>query len=178
MSWYEYVIYGLSILAVIGQGILAVIALSYLPGCAFLRASIERRALLWMFAVALACMLGSLFLSDIAGIEPCKLCWYQRIAMYPVVVLTAVGLWRRDTGVAWYALPLCVVGGTIAAWHYGEHVWTVLHPADPTVPCSFDGISCALPPYWHFGYVSVPLMALTGFALNAVGCLWLLRRKA
>ncbi len=178
MSWYEYAIYALSAAAVVGQVLLLVIALSYVRGLAFLRRFIERDALMWMFVVSLTCTLGSLFLSDVAGIEPCKLCWYQRIAMYPIVVLTAIGLWRRDANVAWYILPLSLIGASIAGWHYGEHVWTLTHPADPTVPCSFDGISCAVPPYWHFGYVSVPLMALTGFALNAVGCFWLLRRKA
>jgi len=177
MSWYEYVLFGFSVLTVVGQAILVLIALSYLPGLSILRRAWERDALWCMFVVSLVAMAGSLFFSEVAGIVPCVLCWYQRIAMYPIVAVTAVGLWRRDPNASWYVLPLCIVGGAIAAWHYGEHVWTALHPHDPSVPCSLDGISCAVPPFVHFGYVTIPLMALTAFALNAVGCAWLLRRR-
>jgi len=97
--------------------------------------------------------------------------------MYPLVAITAVGMWRRGRNVTYYVLPLCLIGGAIAAWHYGEHVWTATHPADPTTPCSLDGISCAVPPFWHFGYVTIPPMALTAFALEFVGCAWLLKKR-
>lgn len=177
MSWYEYVIFACSVLTVVGQVILLAIAVSYLPGMSILRRAWERDALWGMFVVSLVAMAGSLFFSEVAGIEPCVLCWYQRIAMYPLVAITAVGLWRRDPNVAYYALPLCMIGGAIAAWHYGEHVWTAMHPHDPLVPCSLDGISCAKPPFWHLGYVTIPLMAFTAFALNAVGCAWLLKKR-
>lgn len=177
MSWYEAVIYGFSILTVAGQAFLALIALSYVPGLAFLRGFIERNVLAWMIVVAVLATGGSLFFSEIAGIEPCRLCWFQRIAMYPLVVVTVVGLWKRDKNLAWYVLPLCLIGGSIAAWHYGEHVWTALHPFDPTEPCSLDGISCAVPPFVHFGYVTIPLMAFTAFVLETVGCAWLLRKR-
>lgn len=177
MSWYEYVIFGCSILTVVGQAILVLIALSYLPGMSVLRRAWERDALWGMFVVSLVATAGSLFFSEVAGIEPCVLCWYQRIAMYPLVAITAVGLWRRDRNVAYYVLPFCIIGGAIAAWHYGEHVWTATHPADPTTPCSLDGISCAVPPFWHLGYVTIPLMALTAFVLNAVGCAWILKKR-
>ena len=177
MSWYEYVIFSFSVLTLVGQGILVLIAASYVPGASRIRGFLERNALAWMFVVALAATGGSLFFSEVAGIEPCVLCWYQRIAMYPLVAITAVGLWRRDPNAAWYVLPLCLIGGSIAAWHYGEHVWTALYPHDPTTPCSLDGISCAVPPFWHLGYVTIPLMALTAFALELVGCAWLLRKR-
>lgn len=177
MTLNEIVIGGLSVLTVAAHALLVLIALSYAPGLAFLRGFIERRIVAWMLAVSLVATLGSLFLSEIAGIVPCVLCWYQRIAMYPLVVIAAVGAWKGDKNLPYYVLPLCAVGGAIAAWHYGEHVWTALHPHDPLVPCSLDGISCAKPPYWHLGYVTIPLMAFTAFALNAVGCAWLLRRR-
>lgn len=173
----QTVIEALSLLAPVGQALLVLAALSCVPGLSFLRRFMQRYALAWMFVVALVAMSGSLYLSDIANIDPCKLCWLQRICMYPIVALTAVALWKRDPNVAWYVLPLAVVGAGIAGWHYGEHVWTAFHPADPTVPCSLDGVSCAKPPYWHFGYVTIPLMALTAFALELVGCAWLLRRR-
>lgn len=177
MSWYEYVLFGLSVITVVGQVILLAIGLSYLPGMSFLRRGWQRDAAWGMFVVALVATAGSLFFSEVAGIVPCVLCWYQRIAMYPLVAIAAVGLWKRDANLAYYVLPLCIVGGAIAAWHYGEHVWTALHPHDPSEPCSLDGISCAVPPFVHFGYVTIPLMAFTAFALELVGCAWLLKKR-
>lgn len=172
------VIDGLSVLTAVAHLLLVLIALSYVRGLAFLRSSLERNVLAWMFAVSLTATLGSLFLSEIAGIVPCLLCWYQRIAMYPLAVLTAVALLRgKDRAVAYYVLPLCAIGAAIAAWHYGLHVKTTLFPALPTTPCSLDGESCAVPPYWHLGYITIPLMAFTAFALNAIGCAWLLKKR-
>ena len=177
MDFTDIVIDGLSAVTILAHALLLLIAVSYLPGRAGMRAFMERRALAWMFVVSLVATLGSLFLSEIAGITPCLLCWYQRIAMYPIAVLTAMALWRRDPNVAWYVLPLCAIGGAIAAWHYGMHVRTELFPPDATVPCGIDGESCAVPPYWHLGYVTIPLMAFTAFALNAIGCAWLLKKR-
>lgn len=177
MSWYEYVIYGFSILTIVGNALIVLIAVSYLPGCAIFRGFIERRVLVWMLLVALTATVGSLFFSEVAGIEPCRLCWFQRIFMYPQAIILLVAAWNSDVRVWRYILPLSLFGGVIAVWHYGEHLWTAFHPADPTVPCSLDGISCAVAPFWHFGYVTIPLMACTAFVLTAIGSVWLVRRR-
>lgn len=178
MSWYEWVIYGFSSVTVIGQALLVLAVVSYVPGLSLVRGFMERRVLTWMFVIALTATAGSLFFSEIAGIEPCKLCWLQRIFMYPQAIILLVAVVTSDQRVWRYVLPLSLVGGAIAGWHYGENVWTVLHPADPTTPCSLDGISCAVPPFVHFGYVTIPLMAFTAFALECFGCAWLLKAKS
>src|SRR5207342_697395 len=69
------------------------------------------------FVVALIATLGSLYLSEVAHFVPCRLCWYQRIAMYPLPIILAVGWWKRDSGVRRYALPLAVVGACISVYH-------------------------------------------------------------
>ncbi|MBI5089037.1 MAG: disulfide bond formation protein B, partial [Actinobacteria bacterium] len=73
--------------------------------------------LAWL--VAATCMFGSLYFSEHAHFEPCKLCWYQRIAMYPLVVVLLVGNLRRDRDhVVWYAAPLAGIGILISIYHY------------------------------------------------------------
>ncbi len=82
-----------------------------------LRESIGPQAVVMAFAVALVCTLGSLYLSEVAHYLPCKLCWYQRIAMYPLVPVLLVALLRTDDRVAAYVLPLTAIGGLISAYH-------------------------------------------------------------
>ena len=78
---------------------------------------LERHVIGWAWGVATIAMLGSLYLSEIANFLPCLFCWYQRIAMYPLVVVLGVGALRSDPGVWRYALPLPVIGFLIAAYH-------------------------------------------------------------
>ncbi|HEY5155790.1 MAG TPA: disulfide bond formation protein B, partial [Acidimicrobiales bacterium] len=73
---------------------------------------------LWLaWVVALVTTLGSLYFSDIAGFTPCKLCWYQRIAMYPLAVLLLVAAIRRDRAVWVYVVPQATIGALIAVYH-------------------------------------------------------------
>lgn len=109
-------------------------------------------------AVAATATLGSLYYSEIAGFEPCRLCWYQRIAMYPLAVILGIAAFRRDDHVRWYALPLAVIGGGVALWHYLQQQL----PSLATGACSVDTPCTAV---WveQFGFVSIPFMALSGF---------------
>jgi len=114
------------------------------------------------FVVALASTFGSLFYSDVLGYEPCKLCWYQRIFMYPQVLLLGFALWRKEWNMYFYSLVLSVVGGLIALNHY------VLQTTGTSIlPCSAVGysVSCSKLFVMHLGYITIPLMALTGFTL-------------
>lgn len=141
------------------------------------RERIGSHALLLMLIVALLATLGSLFFSDIAGWTPCKLCWYQRIFMYPQVVLLAIALWKRDKQIALYILALSLIGMAIATLHYSEQVQLALNPLNPDLskPCDQTGVSCARTPVFEFGYITIPMMALTAFLLNALGSVFLLR---
>ena len=100
---------------------------------------------------------GSLLLSEVAGYLPCTLCWYQRIAMYPLVVILGVAAWRHDRQVWRTAVPLAVIGLGIAVWH----VVIERRPAlggvcDPVAPCSLRWVE-------EFGILTLPMMAGTGF---------------
>jgi len=114
----------------------------------------------WAWFVALVASTGSLYLSDVVGFVPCSLCWYQRIAMYPLVVLLLVAMVRRDAPVWRYALPLAVIGAVIAAYH----VTIQFQPSLDVGVCS-AGASCTGRYLAIFGFVSIPVMAGGGFLL-------------
>lgn len=104
--------------------------------------------------------LGSLYYSYIIGFEPCVLCWYQRIFMFPLVFILGLSLWRRDESGTDYALMLGGVGTLIAAYH----VSLQFIGSSPFLPCSAEGVSCLKLYVLEFGYISIPVMSLTIFA--------------
>ena len=119
-------------------------------------------------AVALTCTLGSLYLSEVANYIPCKLCWYQRIAMYPLVPILAVATWKRDRNVIRYVAPLALIGSSISVFHYMLERFPQLSTSascDPAAPCTILWI-------WEFGFISIPFMALSGFAAITALLLW------
>jgi disulfide bond formation protein DsbB len=139
----------------------------------------------WIQKYGLACMLvlalvatgGSLFFSEIAGWVPCKECWLQRIFMYPQAVLLAVAVWRRDRGVAAYVLALCLIGVVFSASQYYQQVFAVLQSSSAHA-CDASGISCSSTQIdFAYGYVTIPMMALTAFVLNAILSVFVLREK-
>ncbi len=122
---------------------------------------IEKHGIAFALIIALVAMLGSLTYSDILGYEPCKLCWYQRIFMYPLVPLLGLALWRKEKTIIPYAIFLAIIGEIIAIYHYIVQLGLV--PA----PCSVSGysVSCAKVFILRFGYITIPLMAFTAFIL-------------
>jgi len=119
--------------------------------------------------VAAVATAGSLYYSEVVGFVPCVLCWYQRIAMYPLSAILAVAALRRDTLVWRYALPLTLVGGVISVYHYQLERF----PTQSSVACDAD-VPCTVTWVWQFHYISIPMMALTGFV--AITALLLLAR--
>jgi disulfide bond formation protein DsbB len=147
-------------------------ALALPSGRAWLRDALlgqERHPIGWAGGVALLAMAGSLYLSEVVHLIPCSLCWYQRIAMYPLVLVLAVGLVRADTGVWRYALPLSVVGLLTAIYH----VTIQWRPSLDVGACS-SGAPCTGRYLAVFGFVSIPTMAGAAFLL-VVALLWLVR---
>ncbi len=144
-----------------------------------LRRWLSANGLLLTFLVALAATSGSLFFSEIAGWTPCKLCWWQRIFMYPQVPLLALALWKRDRTIARSILLLSVIGAVIALWHYSEQVRAAMLPPDaPLVPCDATGESCARTEIrFSYGYITIPFMAFSAFLLNTLGSMLMLKRK-
>jgi hypothetical protein len=108
-------------------------------------------------AIATVATAGSLYLSEVAGYVPCTLCWYQRIAMYPLVVVLGVAAWRRDREVWRTAVPIATIGAGIAIWHIAiERNPSLGGACDPAAPCSLLWVE-------EFGFLTLPTMALIGF---------------
>lgn len=125
-----------------------------------LRDWIAPSALRLAWAVALVATGGSLYYSEVAGYVPCTLCWYQRIAMYPMALLLGIAAVRGDTAIRRYLIPLSLVGATISIYHYQLQRF----PAQASFSCTED-VPCALTYVWQFHYISIPFMALSAFAL-------------
>jgi hypothetical protein len=114
----------------------------------------------WLaFLVAATATLGSLYFSEVADFVPCRLCWFQRIAMYPLSVILLVGAVRKDAGVRWYAVPIAAIGAAISGWH------TLIEwrPALDNGQCELTGPSCTFVWFREFGFLSLATMALVGF---------------
>jgi len=169
----------LSLLTVVGQLILIILGGSILLGRnSRLLHRFDKKMLVLMLCVALIASLGSLFLSEIATWNPCKYCWIQRIFMYPQVFLLAIALWKKDRSIAPYILTLSIIGLLYAGYHYYIQMQNIIAaPDNPATPCDASGESCVKTPFVVFGYITIPLMAFTAFALNAVGSLIVMRAQ-
>jgi disulfide bond formation protein DsbB len=117
-------------------------------------------ALILAFIPALLAMVGSLYFSEIAHYAPCTLCWYQRIAMYPLVLLLGMAAARRDLGIRVYAIPLASIGAFISVYHYLLEWFPDLDTGACTV-----GIPCTQVWFRQFGFISMPFLALIAFLL-------------
>ena len=133
-----------------------------------IRDSLDPNPLPLAFLVAAVATLGSLYLSEIAHLVPCRLCWYQRIAMYPLAVLFGVAWWRRAKDVWWYGLPIATVGALISTYHYVVQWQPSLESGScsATVPCSAVYLR-------KLGFMSIPYMALSGFLAIIALCLFM-----
>jgi len=110
--------------------------------------------------VASASTLGALFFSEVMQVPPCVLCWYQRIFMFPLVLILPVGMFPFDWKVVRYALPLAALGWLFAAFHVLLIAGAIpegMKPCTQGVPCSEKVIE------W-FGFVTIPLLSLVAFS--------------
>lgn len=108
---------------------------------------------------ALSAMLGSLYYSEIAGFIPCTLCWYQRILMYPLVVIIMVGIIKQDEYLPAYVLPFAIPGLLLSLYHYLVQ-WEIFGN-----PAGCGLLSCSARYVNYFGFVTIPFMALVAFTL-------------
>jgi disulfide bond formation protein DsbB len=114
--------------------------------------------LAWLLAAVST--LGALFFSEIMGFAPCVLCWYQRIAMFPLVLVLAAGLLPFDTRVVRYALPLALTGMAVALFHVAVVAGWI---PENLQPCR-QGIPCAQVQVRWLGFVTIPLLSALSFA--------------
>ncbi len=118
--------------------------------------------------VALTATLGSLYFSEIAGYFPCNLCWYQRILMYPLVLIILVGILNRDEFLPSYVLPFSSIGLVMALYHYLLQIGVIaISPACGTFSCGERYITYA-------GFITIPFLSLTAFTIITVimGAMW------
>lgn len=138
-----------------------------------LRGSYGQQVVWVAWLIATTATLGSLYYSEIANFTPCKLCWYQRIAMYPLSVILGIAAWRRDLQVRRYLLPLAGIGILISTYHYLLERFPSLESSascDPTNPCTLVWV-------WEFHFISIPFMALAGFSAIFALLAWGSRSK-
>jgi disulfide bond formation protein DsbB len=111
------------------------------------------------WAFALVATAGSLFFSELADFIPCRLCWFQRIGMYPLAALLLIAAIRRDArGAAIYGLPLAAFGSIVAIYH----IYIEYHPEAETAACKI-GAPCTTKWIDKLGYITIPVLALTAF---------------
>ena len=122
--------------------------------------------------VASVSTLGSLFFSEIMELAPCALCWYQRIFMFPLVIILLLGLFPFDKNIIRYALPLAIIGWGFAFYHY--LLYSGIIP-ESIQPCS-QGVSCSETYLDLFGFLTIPMLSLISFSI-IIGFLLILRRR-
>ena len=111
----------------------------------------------WLIAVV--AMLGSLFFSGVMELKPCVLCWYQRIFMYPLVVLFLVGMFPLDRSVVRYTLPLAVIGWGFAIYHYllySGYIPEGLQPCSEDLPCTKINLEL-------MGFITIPMLSILSY---------------
>lgn len=124
------------------------------------------------WAASVIAMFGSLYFSEIRQFEPCELCWYQRILMYPMVILLGMAVIRKDFKITLYSMVLSAIGGGISLSHYLLQKVSFISEAAPAcgrIPCTGQYIN------W-FGFITIPFLALTAFIIIFI-CSFLVWKK-
>lgn len=119
----------------------------------------SKNGIKFAFVVTLMSVAGSLFYSEYAGFAPCNLCWFQRIFMYPQVILLGLALLKKEDKIIDYSLALSIIGLVISAYHN----YIFLKSIDSTF-CGISG-SCIIKYVLEYGYVTIPVMSFTAFLL-------------
>jgi len=164
------VIVTLAVLGVAGQALTGALLLAALLRLAGVRGPLASiRSAIWGYELWLAFVVsaiatgGSLFFSEVAHYVPCELCWFQRIFMYPLAIVTLLAAAFNDHRVARYLLPLPVIGAGVSVYHVLVENGVVTQ----TQACLVSAPGgCAIKWINEFGYVTIPILALTGFALT------------
>jgi len=119
----------------------------------------RRYSLYLAWVIALAGFILSLYYGELLGIEPCRLCWYQRMALFPLALILGIAVYRDDHNIFVYALPLAGFGLIVA-------LYQALSIRFPIFQAAFEcGKECAKPIFMLFGSVTFPDLSVLGFAL-------------
>lgn len=119
----------------------------------------RKYAFYFAWLIALIGFVCSVYYGELLQIEPCRLCWYQRIALFPIALILGIALYWDDRAVFRYVIPLAFFGGLVALYQVLSIRFSVLQK---TFEC---GKECAKPIFTLFGWFSMPDFSLLGFAL-------------
>lgn len=125
----------------------------------FVRPWLKRNSMRIIFVVSFLATLASLFYSKIMMYTPCELCWYQRILMYPLVIISGFSLLKASKQVKQIILSMASIGAFISAYQYFTQI------TDTSTFCGIGATDCSAKIVFTFGYMSIPLMALTAFVI-------------
>jgi len=114
-----------------------------------------KSVLFYCFLLSLIGTLGSLYLSDIKNLEPCKYCWFERILLFPLVIIFFISWIKKEAFGILISIPFIILGLALSMYHYSIQ----LFPADDTC----DIVNCSSPYIWELGFISIPLMAFFNF---------------
>lgn len=135
----------------------------------------ESKSSLFLFfawAVSVLATAGSLYLSEVMHFEPCSLCWVQRIFMYPLVLLLGLAYFRDEAVIAVYTLPLASIGACFSIYH----IFVQKFPDTIGDMAACGAVSCIGDYLNWFGFITIPMLALTAFIL-IIGSLIVVRRQ-
>lgn len=137
---------------------------------------LHRYGLYLGWIVALVATGGSLYFSEVVGFVPCKLCWFQRILMYPLVIVLGMASFRDERQLSIYVLPMTIIGGLIALFHYLEQK---VPGFAASAICRGGGVPCDAEYINWLGFITIPLLALVAFVLVTVlvGSVWRAERR-
>ncbi|WP_342514515.1 disulfide oxidoreductase [Sporosarcina sp. FSL K6-1522] len=127
--------------------------------------------LIFIWTVAFVATLGSLYFSEIRGYEPCTLCWYQRILMYPIVLISGVALFQKNAKIAMTTAAFALVGGSMSLYHYGIQKLRFLSESAPTC----GNVSCTGQYINYLGFITIPFLALVAFLLILITSLFMMK---
>ena len=130
-------------------------------------------ALAIAFLTALGATLGALFIGEVLGRMPCTLCWYQRIAMFPLLAIFGVAALRGDFSSRLTAAPLALIGAAVASWHSGLYAGLI---PKAIAPCTKDGPSCTDAAAQTILGMPLPYLSLMAFAVILI-CLTQMKGK-
>ncbi|KXY40031.1 hypothetical protein AT257_06725 [Bacillus cereus] len=113
------------------------------------------------WGVSFVSTIGSLYFSEIMKFTPCTLCWYQRILMYPLILILGIALTKKDYNIANYSFPIATIGFCISLYHYATQKISFISETTPAcgrIPCTAEYIN------W-FNFITIPFLALIGFSI-------------
>lgn len=131
-----------------------------------------RLLLVIAFAQAVIAIAGSLYFSEIELFEPCVLCWWQRVAIYPQILILGAALINKDWQVWRYSLPLLGAGWLVSVYHNILYYSVNSGGTSFFTPCVINGPSCTTKYIEYFGFVTIPLLALIAITIMIVCVFW------